>query len=142
MIIYIYVKTHLDTGLKYLGKTNNPNPHSYKGSGLRWIYHIKKHGYNVSTEILKECYTNEEVREWGLYFSNLLNVVESNDWANIKPESGNGGIYVKEIADKISKSNTGQKRSIEAREKMSQMAKGRVFTEEHKDKLKKSKNKT
>ena len=135
MVIYIYVKTHLDTGLKYLGKTNNPNPHTYKGSGLRWMRHIEKHGYNVKTEILRECYTNDEVREWGLYYSNLLNVVESDEWANIKPESGNGGIYVKEIAEKISKSNTGKKRSDEAKEKMRQAAIGKIFTEEHRKKL-------
>lgn len=41
-MIYLYVKTHNITGLKYLGKTNNKDPHSYKGSGKYWILHCKK----------------------------------------------------------------------------------------------------
>ena len=62
MSIYLYVKTHNITGLKYLGKTINPDPHSYKGSGTIWLRHIKKHGYDVTTEILKECSNNEEIK--------------------------------------------------------------------------------
>ena len=57
MTHYLYKKTHKETGLKYLGKTISKNPHTYKGSGVYWSYHIKKHGYNVETEILKECLT-------------------------------------------------------------------------------------
>jgi transposase len=91
MTIYLYKKTHNKTGLNYLGKTTNSNPHKYKGSGDYWSKHIKKHGYDVTTIILKECKTNEEVKEWGLYYSELWNVVGSKDWANLKPEQGAGG---------------------------------------------------
>lgn len=45
----------------------------------------------MDTVVLKECATNEEVKTWGLYYSNLWNVVESKEWANIKPEAGEGG---------------------------------------------------
>ena len=90
MTIYLYKKTHNKTGLNYLGKTTQ-DPHKYKGSGKRWQNHIKKHGYDVTTEILRECQTNEEVREWGLYYSALWNVVESKEWANLKEEYGDGG---------------------------------------------------
>jgi hypothetical protein len=90
MAIYLYKKTHRNTGLNYLGKTTQ-DPFKYKGSGTIWVRHIKKHGNDVDTVILKECATNEEVKSWGLYYSNLWNVVESKEWANIKPEEGEGG---------------------------------------------------
>jgi len=91
MTIYLYKKTHNQTGLKYLGKTSAEDPHAYWGSGKRWILHIKKHGYDVTTEILKECETNEEVKTWGLYYSKLWNIVKSGAWANLREECGVGG---------------------------------------------------
>jgi hypothetical protein len=89
MTIYLYVKTHNKTGLKYLGKTIK-DPIKYRGSGIFWKNHIKKYGYDCKTEILKECQTNEEIKEWGLYYSKLWRIVESDEWANLKPESGDG----------------------------------------------------
>ena len=89
MTIYLYVKTHRKTGLKYLGKTKN-DPFKYKGSGVYWLNHIKKHGYDVNTEIIKECVSKEEVKEFGIFYSKLWNIVESNEWANLKEESGDG----------------------------------------------------
>lgn len=89
-MIYLYIKTHRKTGLKYLGKTNQ-DPYAYKGSGIRWLRHIKKHGNDVDTKILKECINNNEIKEWGLYYSNLWNIVERAEWANLKPELGEGG---------------------------------------------------
>lgn len=61
MTIYLYKKTHNKTGLQYLGKTKSKDPHKYKGSGVYWTSHIKKHGYDVTTEILRECSTMEEI---------------------------------------------------------------------------------
>jgi len=94
MNIYLYKKTHNKTGLKYLGKTTAINPHEYQGSGKYWESHIKKHGYDVTTEILRECHGNDEVKEWGLYYSQLWNVVESEDWANLREETGDGGAQI------------------------------------------------
>ena len=88
--IYIYKKTHNKTGLNYLGKTVR-DPFIYRGSGKRWKAHISKHGYDVTTEILKECQTNEEINYWGTYYSNIWDVVKSNEWANLRPETGDGG---------------------------------------------------
>lgn len=90
MIIYLYKKTHNKTGLNYLGKTTQQDPYRYQGSGTYWRLHIAKHGYDVTTEILKECATNDEVKEWGIHYSNLWNVVESDDWANLREEMGDG----------------------------------------------------
>lgn len=89
MPIYLYVKTHRVTGLKYLGKTVQ-DPYTYRGSGKYWNNHINKHGYEVDTKILCECKTQEEVKERGLYYSKLWNVVESKEWANLKEETGDG----------------------------------------------------
>jgi len=91
MPIYLYVKTHNKTGLKYLGKTISKDPIKYKGSGLYWRNHITKHGYDVTTEIIKECKDNDELKFWGQYYSDLWNIVESKDWANLKTECGDGG---------------------------------------------------
>lgn len=99
MTIYLYVKTHHKTGLKYLGKTEQEDPFKYKGSGKYWKEHLRVYGYDVNTEILRECQTNEEVRQWGLYYSELWQVVESDNWANLKEEAGDG--FTSEQASKI-----------------------------------------
>jgi hypothetical protein len=91
MSIYLYVKTHNKTGLKYLGKTVSKNPYKYKGSGTHWKLHLKKHGNDVSTVILHETNSETEIKQLGLYYSNLWNIVESKQWANLKPEEGTGG---------------------------------------------------
>jgi len=88
--IYLYIKTHNKTGLKYLGKTIR-DPYIYKGSGIYWTNHINKHGYDVTTEVIKICQSREELTEQGLYYSRLWNIVESKAWANLKEESGDGG---------------------------------------------------
>lgn len=89
-MIYLYVKTHNKTGLKYLGKTTK-NPYTYKGSGTYWLRHIKIHGYDVSTEIIFQSENLEEVKNKGIYYSNIWNVVESTDWANLIVETASGG---------------------------------------------------
>jgi len=91
MKIYLYKKTHRITGLKYLGKTSAQNPHTYPGSGTYWRAHLEKHGYDYDTEILKECENNKEVAEWGQYYSQLWNIVASDEWANLTEEKGTGG---------------------------------------------------
>lgn len=110
MTIYLYKKTHNKTGLQYLGKTTQ-DPFTYKGSGIVWKQHLKKHGLDITTEILKECETREEVALWGEYYSQLWNVVESKEWANLTEERGEGG-------------NTGNYKN-----------KGIPLTEEHKKKM-------
>jgi hypothetical protein len=70
-MIYLYVKTHNQTGLKYLGKTVASDPHLYKGSGKRWRAHCRKHGYDYSTKILFQSESKDEIREQGLYYSKL-----------------------------------------------------------------------
>jgi hypothetical protein len=91
MTIYLYKKTHRETGLQYLGKTISADPYSYPGSGVYWTRHLEMHGNNVETEILRECQTEEEIKEWGQYYSKFWNVVEDKNWANLIEEAGPGG---------------------------------------------------
>lgn len=90
-IYYLYVKTHRITGLQYLGYTSKSDPYSYHGSGKRWNLHLKKHGYNFDTKILHRCVSKTSIRAWGLFYSKLWSIVDSNKWANLKDESGDGG---------------------------------------------------
>jgi hypothetical protein len=91
MKTYLYKKTHRKTGLKYLGKTKNQDPFAYPGSGIYWTSHLKIHGDDCDTEILKECDSDQEIKEWGLHYSRLWDIVESEEWANLKEECGDGG---------------------------------------------------
>lgn len=102
MTIYLYKKTHNVTGLKYLGKTVSKDPYSYTGSGIVWTRHLNKHGYDVTTEILRECQTEEELVTWGRYYSNLWNIVESKEWANLKEEAGPRGSWSEQSKLKLS----------------------------------------
>lgn len=89
-MIYLYVKTHNKTGLKYLGKTVK-DPFKYKGSGKRWLNHINTHGYDVTTEIIGTFATNEELKSYSLPLSESLDIVNSDNWANLVNEEGAGG---------------------------------------------------
>ena len=90
MTIYLYVKTHRVTGLKYLGKTIR-NPYTYNGSGLYWKRHLKEHGVDLETRILLATEDKDEFRETALFFSKMYNIVDSKDWANFREETGHGG---------------------------------------------------
>ena len=69
---YLYVKTHNITGLKYLGITTSNSVEVYKGSGKYWRRHIRKHGYDVTTEVLLETKSHDELKETGVFFSKML----------------------------------------------------------------------
>ena len=94
---FLYIKQHNITGLKYFGKTVESDPVKYKGSGKHWERHLKKYGKDVST-IWYQLFTNkEELKIFALNFSQQNNIVESKDWANLKPEVGLWGGGVKGI---------------------------------------------
>jgi hypothetical protein len=120
MTIYLYVKTHRVTGLKYLGKTKQ-NPYKYKGSGKYWKDHLRKHGNLIDTEILGTYQKSEELKTWGLYYSNLWNIVEDSTWANLKPEDGDGGTGC-----------PGYKHTEEFKKRLSLMKTGKTLSENHK----------
>lgn len=111
-MIYLYLKTHNKTGYKYLGKTTSSDPFTYKGSGKLWKRHIEKHGYDVTTEILFETQDKNELKQVGIYYSKLWNVVESTVFANLIQEEGDGGtrMWSEESRKKVSSSLKGVKK--------------------------------
>ena len=102
-IYYLMVKTHKITGLKYLCQTTKKDPITYPGSGTYWWRHLNKHGRDLDTIILHECSSKEELKRLGLHYSELWNIVESIEWANLKPESGVGGAGYHHTPDNIEK---------------------------------------
>lgn len=89
---YLYIKTS-PLGLKYLGKTTK-DPITYLGSGKIWKRHIKKHSLtmdDIKTEIVFETNDVDELIKKGIELSNLYNIVESKEWANLREETGDGG---------------------------------------------------
>ncbi|MGA0277417.1 MAG: NUMOD1 domain-containing DNA-binding protein [Candidatus Kariarchaeum pelagius] len=92
MKYFLYVKTS-PKGLKYLGKTTK-DPYKYMGSGKIWKRHIKKHNLtkdDIITEILLKTDDEGRLIEEGLIYSDKFNVVESDEWANLRSENGDGG---------------------------------------------------
>jgi hypothetical protein len=121
-IYFLYVKTHKETGLKYLGQTCS-DPYKYLGSGKDWKIHLKKNGNNIHTEILLETSDWDDLTFWGRYYSSLWNVVNAMDdfgnkiWANKIRETGGGGwefINKNKLGDR-----TGAKLTYEQRKNVS-----------------------
>jgi hypothetical protein len=94
MAIYLLVKEHAYTGLKYLCKrvaSSFSECEKYKGSGTYWRKHLKKHGNNVKTTCLFVTEDKEEFRKVAKSYSLIFNVANSNNWANLCDEEGQGG---------------------------------------------------
>jgi hypothetical protein len=129
--IYLIKKTNQITGLKYLCKTIRQDWHVYAGSGHYWKRHIREHGKHIDSELIMECKTSEELKEWGTYYSELWNIVHEVDengkktWANLKPEQGDGGDPGPIGRQKISESHTGVKHSSERNAAKSARQKGK-----------------
>lgn len=125
MCIYLYVKQHSITNLKYFGLTQKEDPYSYMGSGKYWVAHINKYGKQfVKTIELWKFENQEEATKFALQFSEQNNIVESKEWANLINETAlhNCGV-------------SGYKHSEEAKIKISLSAKNRKHSEETKLKI-------
>ena len=95
-IHYLMIKEYITTGQKYLcvrSASNIQNAIKYKGSGLHIKRIIKKYGKDVIRHhsILFETPDKTELSKKGIYYSELYNIVESDDWLNMIPENGYGG---------------------------------------------------
>ena len=145
-MITLYIKTHRLTGLKYFGKTIQDDPISYQGSGTYWLRHIKKHGYDVDTEIYLQSENVDYVTQEALRFSRVYDIVNSSLWANLQEENGTDGhppgtTLSQEHRKKISEGNKGRVLSYESRKKISESSKKKIFTEEHRRNISKSNSK-
>ncbi len=87
----LLIKKHKKTGLKYLCYTQQKDHNSYTGSGKYWVKHIKKHGIYIETQLIFETENYDEFKQKALNISQQLNVVLSNEWANLRDEDGIGG---------------------------------------------------
>lgn len=94
MAIYLLVKEHAYTGLKYLCKhvaSSFSECEKYKGSGTYWKLHLKQHGNHVKTTCLFVTEDENEFRKVAKQYSLQFNVTESKEWANLCNEEGQGG---------------------------------------------------
>lgn len=91
MTIYLYIKRHAKTGLKYFGKTIQ-NPYEYQGSGVYWNRHLDIHGReHIQTVRIWSFDNQQECTNFALSFSKKHNIVKSKDWANLMEENGISG---------------------------------------------------
>jgi hypothetical protein len=145
MTIYLYVKQHLITRLKYFGVTRLKDPYKYLGSGKHWVPHIKKHGKEFIETIELWGFDNqEEATDFALKFSEENNIVESKEWANLCVENAkDGGLIGKATPEetKRKQSEAAKNRppiSEETRKRIGESSKGRICSEETKQKMSKS----
>lgn len=132
-MIYLYVKTHNVTGLKYFGKTTKEDPHKYTGSGKYWKKHLNKHGFDYTTEIIATFQDEKLCEEFAIKFSRENNIVESELWANLQEENG---------LDGAPKGHSGHKFTPEQLKNLSEISKQRWNDKEFRDKISESQSKS
>lgn len=91
MIIYLYVKTHLITEMKYFGRTVR-DPQTYNGSGQAWLDHLREFGSIVRTEIVGTFNSKLEARTAAIDFCYANRVMESPQWLNHNLETAGGSL--------------------------------------------------
>ena len=113
-------------GKKYLCKTTREDWETYLGSGND----VKSNPDLVlkKTTLLGEYETNEELREYGIYYSELWDVVNDPMFLNQTREEGQGGYtsYTEERNKKISDSLKGRERTQEHSNNISKSKSGMV----------------
>jgi len=143
-MIYLYIKQHQKTGLKYFGKTVKANPFKYNGSGSYWYKHLKEHGKHIRTIEIWGFDDQQLCTQFALKFSKDNNIVESKEWANLVPEDGISGGSIgsrkgrklsEQTKAKMSKTRKGYKYGPEFAERFRQRLLGVPKTEEQKRKM-------
>lgn len=143
---WLYIKQHNLTGLKYFGKTTKNDPCKYKGSGIHWNRHLDKHGNDVTTIWCELFNDKNKLVEYALDFSYKNKIVESIEWANLRPENelmgGDTGITNegrKKLSEKSSQhrhTNETKKKIKEARAKQKNLRTGQTHSIETIEKIK------
>lgn len=92
----LMIKTHIPTGLKYLCYSiqSGASLKKYRGSGIRWKNTLKKYKAkltDIDTNYVLVTEDYELLKETAIKLSIEFNVVESDEWANLKIECGDGG---------------------------------------------------
>lgn len=152
--IYLYVKQHKTTGLKYFGQTHTKDPYTYKGSGTYWKRHLNKHGFEIDTINVWEFNSQDDATAFAINFSIENKIVESKDWANLDIENakqgaqpgnknataGKGKLKSAEHKNKLSKSKLGKERKDLIGNTYATALKGRKKTTAHQDAINSSLN--
>lgn len=131
---YIYCITDTTNGKQYIGQHRYKKPvldKTYHGSGVIISNIYKKRPETLKEEYLKTCYSQKELDEWEKYFIFTNNTLHPNGY-NLT-EGGGGGIPCEETRRKLS--DIAKNISDEHRRKLSESAKGRIFSDETRKKL-------
>lgn len=126
---YVYLISNLVNGKQYVGdhSTNNLEKDKYLGSGNLIIKAKIKYGKeNLKKEILEFFPTKLEAFNAQEKYINLYESIVTHGGYNVSPKGGLcvKNCHTKETKEKISKSNTGKRRSKKAKSLMSKKAKG------------------
>lgn len=130
-MIYLYIKMHTKTGIKYFGKTTR-NPFNYFGSGVKWCNHIKKHGKEYV--VTKEVWGFDDQKlctEFAISFSKKHDIVNSSEWANLIIEDGLTGWGIGNTHNKGKKHSPETIKKISNSHKGLRCLKGNIQSEEH-----------
>jgi hypothetical protein len=92
----LYYKQCSHCELKYYGKSILQNVENYKGSGKRWVRHLKKHNATAIHVWNSEWFYDTSIVEVAMKFSIKNNIIESDEWANLAIENGITGGYLGE----------------------------------------------
>jgi hypothetical protein len=138
----LYIKTHNKTNLKYFGKTQKMGEdiEKYYGSGIYWLRHLRKYGFDISTEIYA-CFEDDDplLEQTAIEFSRLNNIVESKEWANLIEENGlcgnpRGIIFTEDHLKKLRSrpKRRNYRHTEETKQKISKANSGNKWSEEQK----------
>jgi hypothetical protein len=88
----LLIMRHRVTGLRYFCKTSNLKLlHQYKGSGVYWKRHMKKHGRDVEVGVLGIYFDKQTCLDAAKEFCEENRIGANPEWANLIPENGLDG---------------------------------------------------
>lgn len=148
---YLYIKQHAVTGKLYFGKTVSKYVKKYQGSGKLWTRHIRKHGKeHIITLWYCLFYEEASIKQFALSCSEQWNIVESDQWLNLRPEDGLSGGNMKGVNKGVPKSlmhkhnlslagkgKHNHKHTKETCLKISKSKAGKPFSSDHKENVSK-----
>ena len=137
------------TSIKKIEEGYHGSVHSKKFKNT-WQQELKNHPELFRTEIIKSFGSRKEALQNEYELQIACNVVKSDDYINLSfaKENGYFGLdvsgelnpmygktHTQQVRDKIRNVNTGAKRSVETKNKMSEHRKGKKKTEIHKKRI-------
>jgi hypothetical protein len=99
LTVWLYIKQHNKTGLRYFGKRTCELKEEvliYNGSGKYWARHLEEHGNAITTLWCAPFVDRSDLIEFATFFSEFYNIVDATVdgkklWANLIPENGLDG---------------------------------------------------